>query len=533
MYIIIYHFNSSYPSTDGVGLVGEIPKENGKLTSLYSFQIQLNKGVTGTIPKELCGLSDIWTLAVRYTNVSGTIPNCFRDSQMLDLALDFNELSGPIPGELGSLTGLQHLLLNNNRLTGPIPSELGSLLSMINLSVEKNALEGPIPSELGRLQLLDLWLGDNLLTGSLPDELGNLTSLQHFVFDDNPSLMGNPLPVINRLSNLVLLLGSGCDFTGEINDEFLANAPNIIAVDLSHNNFTSPNGFPAHLFSKPILRVLDLSCNQLEGQLPVEIIPFFGGSRLFYLGLYNNRLSGPLPEALTNLTALDHLDLSSNSFDGPIPDFLGDMKDLRFLFLSNNPFKKGSIPDSFANLTNLEELSLRNTSLVGTLPDYIGLLSERLDLVDFGSNALSGPIPDSYGDLGDLNYLLLNDNRGINGSIPETFADLVNLTGLYVDGTALGGGLDFLCGLPNFVDGINSEEGIFADCGGDLPEISCSCSDICTCCDGSLNDSGCSKPLLGNLDASWDNLFRRSNIRDEFVLQKETLDKVQPDGSWN
>lgn len=44
-----------------------------------------------------------------------------------------------------------HSLVNNNELTGPIPPELGNLTSMIRFQIDVNRLSGAIPAELGNL----------------------------------------------------------------------------------------------------------------------------------------------------------------------------------------------------------------------------------------------------------------------------------------------------------------------------------------------------------------------------------------------
>ena len=71
------------------------------------------------------------------------------------LHLSRNELSGPIPPELGSLTNLEALYLRGNQLSGAIPLELGNLTDLTQLSLSGNQLSGPIPPELGSLTNLE------------------------------------------------------------------------------------------------------------------------------------------------------------------------------------------------------------------------------------------------------------------------------------------------------------------------------------------------------------------------------------------
>ena len=66
---------------------------------------------------------------------------------------EHNGMTGTIPAELGSLTGLRFLNLEGNNLTGTIPVELGSLTN-----------------------LTELYLGGNLLTGCIPESLRNVAN---------------------------------------------------------------------------------------------------------------------------------------------------------------------------------------------------------------------------------------------------------------------------------------------------------------------------------------------------------------------
>ena len=56
-----------------------------------------------------------------------------------------NQLTGPIPAELGNLTNLQVLFLSFNQLTGPFPDELGNLTNLQVLGLADNQLTGCVP----------------------------------------------------------------------------------------------------------------------------------------------------------------------------------------------------------------------------------------------------------------------------------------------------------------------------------------------------------------------------------------------------
>jgi hypothetical protein len=103
-----------------------------------------------------------------------------KTGDVIEIDLNYSNLKGSIPSELGNLKNLWRLSLNNNQLTGPIPSELVKLTSLEYLSLNNNQLTGPIPSELGNLKkLLRLSLNNNQLTGPIPTELQNLKKLRN------------------------------------------------------------------------------------------------------------------------------------------------------------------------------------------------------------------------------------------------------------------------------------------------------------------------------------------------------------------
>ena len=220
-----------------------------------------------------------------------------------------NDLAGPVPPELGDLSGLTTLDLAGNDLAGPIPPELGQLSSLTRLNLRSSDLTGPIPPELGELSgLVTLDLAFNDLTGPIPPELGELSSLA--------------------------------------------------TLDLRANELTGP--LPSELGRLSSLASLLLIGNELTGPIPPEL----GGlSNLRALYLYDNDLTGPIPPELGSLSLLHWLWLGGNRLTGPIPPELGDLASLVHLHLNNNPGLSGPLPPSMAALSGLGELLLNGTDL--------------------------------------------------------------------------------------------------------------------------------------------------------------------------
>ena len=135
--------------------------------------------LSSPIPPELGNLSNLRVLSLNANQLIGAIPPELGNLSNLEkLFLVFNQLTGPIPPELGNLSSLEWLDISYNQLTGAIPPELGNLSNLRVLSLNGNQLIGAIPPELGNLSNLErLSLGDNQLAGPIPPELSNLSNL--------------------------------------------------------------------------------------------------------------------------------------------------------------------------------------------------------------------------------------------------------------------------------------------------------------------------------------------------------------------
>ncbi|WP_420634967.1 Ig-like domain-containing protein [Candidatus Palauibacter sp.] len=284
--------------------------------------------------------------------------------RVVSLSLQFNNLTGAIPPELGSLSSLTKLSLVGNNLTGLIPLALGSLAELTILSLEGNALSGQIPAEIGNLgNLRHLWLSYNTLSGPIPPELGDLSSLATLELSGN-ALSGPIPPELGDLGNLVRL-------------------------DLRRNELTGP--IPPELGNFRGLRTLRVDGNRLTGPIPPEL----GGlGNLVRLDLRRNELTGPIPPELGGLGNLIRLDLGWNSLNGPIPPELGKLSALQQLFLDNNDLS-GPVLSEFGRLADLQQLNLANNpKMAGVLPPELTALGGLNELLAGGTSLCAPSDPD-------------------------------------------------------------------------------------------------------------------------------------------
>ena len=309
-------------------------------------------------------------------------------------------LRGPIPSELGSLTGLTSLNLRGNALTGPIPPELGNLAGLEELWLDGNAIEGAIPAELGALAgLEELWLNDNQLDGPIPAELESLARLKSL------SLSGNALegPVPPELGALAGLEG----------------------LWLDGNRLDGP--VPAELGGLARLRGLSLGGNRLDGPVPAEL----GGLRhLEFLYLDGNALAGALPRSLVRIGGLLRFRFERNAdLCAPgTPEFVAWLDGIGQT--GGGPFCNEKDGAALAALHAAaggdgwvdSEGWLRGVALArwhGVETDSLG----RVATLDLAGNGLAGRLPAGLGDLAAMTALRVGDNA-LSGRLPRTLLDL-------------------------------------------------------------------------------------------------------------
>ncbi|WJZ81613.1 hypothetical protein VitviT2T_001447 [Vitis vinifera] len=242
-------------------------------------------------------LTSVSVIDLSYNNFNTTLPGwLFNISTLMDLYLNG-----------ATIKGLYSLDLGNNRFSGEIPKWIGERMpSLEQLRLRGNMLTGDIPEQLcwlSHLHILDLAV--NNLSGSIPQCLGNLTALSFVTLLDRNFDDPNGHVAYSERMELVV--------KGQ-NMEFDSILPIVNLIDLSSNNIWGE--IPKEITNLSTLGTLNLSRNQLTGKIPEKIGAMQG---LETLDLSCNCLSGPIPPSMSSITSLNHLNLSHNRLSGPIP----------------------------------------------------------------------------------------------------------------------------------------------------------------------------------------------------------------------
>ncbi|RZB60790.1 receptor-like protein EIX2 [Glycine soja] len=285
------------------------------------------------------------TLDVSHNQIKGQLPDCWKSvKQLVFLDLSSNKLSGKIPMSMGALVNMEALVLRNNGLMGELPSSLKNCSSLFMLDLSENMLSGPIPSWIGESmhQLIILNMRGNHLSGNLPIHLCYLKRIQLLDLSRNnlssgiPSCLKNLTAMseqtINSSDTMSLIYRNGNTYV-VVNGDIFGG----YTLDITWMWKGVERGFKDPELE---LKSIDLSCNNLMGEIPKEVGYLLG---LVSLNLSRNNLSGEIPSQIGNLGSLESLDLSRNHISGRIPSSLSEIDDLGKLDLSHNSLS-GRIP---------------------------------------------------------------------------------------------------------------------------------------------------------------------------------------------
>ncbi|KAI5017284.1 hypothetical protein ZWY2020_037662 [Hordeum vulgare] len=217
------------------------------------------------------------------------------------MALYFNELTGSVPPEVGTMSLLQGLDLNDNQLEGELPAAISSLKDLYSVDFSNNKFTGTIPS-IGSKKLLVAAFANNSFSGSFPRTFCDITSLEMLDLSgnqlwDNKFTGGFPA-ILKKCKQLIVL------DIGHIPQGLLANLTSMMKPQTEFN-----------LTSLVHHQVLNLDAqlyiaNRIDVNWKMKSYTFQGTIAL---------MIGAIPSSISKLASLSSLNLSNNNLSGEIP----------------------------------------------------------------------------------------------------------------------------------------------------------------------------------------------------------------------
>ncbi|CAN1168380.1 Receptor-like protein 6 [Linum perenne] len=443
---------------------GIVPRWIMESTTLHSLNLSHNNIVGLKVHYFSSYVLEL--LDMHDNQLEGPLDPSFSKLQSLSiLELDYNNFSSPLPDSLAEFKNLTYLSMKSCGLIGTFSKKIAQSLTLLEtLDLSNNQLQGPIPRSIFELPSLRvLFLSSNRFRGSVQlswiHTLQNLTwldlSYNNLTVDANIN-NSSPLstfpqleylyirscnlrtfPELGNLSELSELDLSDNNINGVV-PRWIMESTTLVQLNLSHNNLV---GFELHRFSFSRLQLLDKHDNQLEGNFPSipssSYVDFshnhFSGSflteffnnqytRLTFLSLSNNRLTGIIPTSICNHAGLEVVDFSNNYLNGTIPSCLSkDLNELSVLDLRRNMLS-GNILNTFQVSCALQTLDLSNNQLEGIFPESLENCT-NLEVLDIGYNKISDVFPCIQGIKSSLHVLILRNNL-FHGSLWCRYGDL-------------------------------------------------------------------------------------------------------------
>ncbi|KAL1822946.1 hypothetical protein ACET3Z_009724 [Daucus carota] len=371
----------------GCSIEGKIPAGIGNLTELEDLELSDNY-LSGEIPYEISYLRNLWQLELYSNQLTGKIPTGFRNlTKLKNFDASTNFLEGDL-SEFGFMSQMESIQLFENNLSGEMPPEFGDFKNLRFLSLYTNKFTGTVPQSLGSwADFLYIDISENSFSGFIPPNMCKKGKMEELLILQNK-------------------------FVGEIPESY-ANCTTLTRFRVSNNSLSG--NVPSGLWGLPKVNIIDLAMNNFDGTVSSKL---GDAESLSELNLANNKFSGELPVEISQVSTLVKLDTSYNQFSGKIPDSIGRLKELTSLHLQVNMFS-GTIPSSLATCSSLTDINIAGNLFSGDIPAKLGDLP-TLNSLNMSMNQLSGSIPSSLSSLR-LSLLDLSNNR-LSGLIPQSLS---------------------------------------------------------------------------------------------------------------
>ncbi|KAJ3115009.1 hypothetical protein HDU96_001360 [Phlyctochytrium bullatum] len=381
----------SIPTTSCCSYPGITCDTDDRITRLHLF----GQNIGAAIGDDIRRLTSLTYVDISYCNVMGGL-DAFRGMTWLSvLSLHDNQLTGPLPSWLGSITGMVTFDVEGNQLSGELPPSLAKWKDLRHLGLAANNFEGFIPSAYNKdnWPLLELWTLRNMpLKGTIDARFNTtglelirtcITSAPHDALTNNirhpdcqPSNLRDCSAVADAFPGLSISRTDCC-----ITDSSIICTPEGRVSELRFSG-KPVNGNVGWSALQPLseLTVLELAGAGLGGLLNLN--PLREATGLKRVSLVGNNLTGSLLNIYgMYFPNMEHFDVSHNALGGSLPDALSQWSKLQVLSLGSNNFE-GNLPSAFTrqNWPALKKLSITNMPVKGSLDP--GFQDVQIDLQD-------------------------------------------------------------------------------------------------------------------------------------------------------
>ena len=385
-------------------LNGDIPSSIGGLQKLKTLILDQNE-LKDEIPVSLGSLLNLVTLKLNNNELQGKIPISFCNlSQLEVLELSNNQLSGILIPEIGSIKNLVYLDVSHNQLSGKLPYKLQNLFRLEFIALNNNRFNGIMPNFVILSKLSELQFEDNRFIFSdfeaqhdkLKSRLTNYTYAPQADVDEvenKSATVGHHIELSTRLSsenNTYVWYKDGERIASNGNKVIIDQAT---IADAGVYYFTAINSTIENLEltrNKITLSVLEVcKVPDVERQALIDLFNATDGlhwnsqehedqawdilnpnssvcdwhgvivedGHVVELNLFNNTLSGSLPESLGNLSKLQVLNLSNNQLLGNIPNQISTLATLTTFNIENNKFIFINVENDFNTYKQLSNFT--------------------------------------------------------------------------------------------------------------------------------------------------------------------------------
>ncbi|MEM9929545.1 MAG: hypothetical protein AAF840_06990, partial [Bacteroidota bacterium] len=308
------------------GLFGTLPTLNWEvMTELEVLKIRgssftPSERLAGPIPAALFDLPSIREIDFTYHNFDAFPANLHHAATLEQLRLfAVSNLQGAFPVSVAGMDALEVLDITNTDLSGPLPADLFSLPNLRDINLTNNEFSGQIPPNMASApRLEDVRLTSNNFTSWDPvSGLNGNSVIKRFFLSQSGAISGTlpsaPFTGTTALQDFTLRIG----ITGAL--PHFPDATNMRVYIVNFANLSSSN-LDLNIANAPNLLSLNISDNNLTGPVPDLPTTY---TQLESLNLSFNAFTGELNESFNN-PALQRIRLNDNQLTGLLPAFFGD-----------------------------------------------------------------------------------------------------------------------------------------------------------------------------------------------------------------